>query len=135
MVFLFSFSLSLKFIKFISQVIQWGALIATLHLHLTAHLNFCKNVASGHRLAAVLRRLNLKPASLSQSGIMSLRTLANLAYLLRVRDASDSRWVMWCMGILSITVMYIVTQISQNCELIDDHQLWCWLFHMHLWAP
>ncbi|XP_025077934.1 HAUS augmin-like complex subunit 1 [Pomacea canaliculata] len=50
--------------------------------------------SEGHRLAAVLRRLNLKPASLSQSGIMSLRTLANLAYLLRVRDASDSSFLL-----------------------------------------
>lgn len=50
--------------------------------------------ADGQRLGNILAALNLKSGSLSQSGVMSLRTLANLSYLLQVRDACDTSYLL-----------------------------------------
>ncbi|KAK7492554.1 hypothetical protein BaRGS_00016220, partial [Batillaria attramentaria] len=49
--------------------------------------------AEGQRLGSILSELNLKSGSLSQSGVTSLRTLANIAYLLQIRDASDTSYL------------------------------------------
>lgn len=45
----------------------------------------------GRRIENILQSINLTTASLSQSGLMSLRTLANLALTLETKDASDTR--------------------------------------------
>ncbi|KAL3865759.1 hypothetical protein ACJMK2_043116 [Sinanodonta woodiana] len=50
--------------------------------------------AESCRLENILKSMNLTPASLSQSGIMSLRALANLALLLKTKDASDTNYLL-----------------------------------------
>lgn len=50
--------------------------------------------AEGQRISSILAKLNLNPGSLSQSGVMSLRTLANLAWLLQIRDTSDTSYLL-----------------------------------------
>ncbi|XP_060572037.1 HAUS augmin-like complex subunit 1 [Ruditapes philippinarum] len=51
------------------------------------------NVES-RRIEAILQNINLTTASLSQSGLMSLRTLANLALSLHTKDASDTSFLL-----------------------------------------
>ncbi|XP_071110633.1 HAUS augmin-like complex subunit 1 isoform X1 [Haliotis cracherodii] len=46
------------------------------------------------RLSRVVKDVNLSQGCLSQSGVTSLRTLANLALLLDVRDASDTSYLL-----------------------------------------
>ncbi|KAL8575395.1 hypothetical protein ACOMHN_000011 [Nucella lapillus] len=50
--------------------------------------------AEGQRLGNVLGRMNLSAGSLSQSGVMSLRTLSNLAWLLQTRDTTDTSYLL-----------------------------------------
>ncbi|XP_045215596.2 HAUS augmin-like complex subunit 1 [Mercenaria mercenaria] len=51
------------------------------------------NVES-RRIENILQCINLTAASLSQSGLMSLRTLANLALSLQTKDASDTSFLL-----------------------------------------
>ncbi|XP_076465729.1 HAUS augmin-like complex subunit 1 [Babylonia areolata] len=46
------------------------------------------------RIGGILMKLNLNPGILSQSGVMSLRTLANVAWLLEIRDPSDTSYLL-----------------------------------------
>ncbi|XP_041360426.1 HAUS augmin-like complex subunit 1 [Gigantopelta aegis] len=50
--------------------------------------------AEGQRLNCVLTDVNLTPSSLSQSGVMSLRTVANTALVLQTKDASDTSFLL-----------------------------------------
>lgn len=50
--------------------------------------------AEGRRLGNILSLINLTPAALSQSGVASLRTLANLALILHTKNASESSYIL-----------------------------------------
>lgn len=50
--------------------------------------------AEGRRLGHILSSINLTSASLSQSGVASLRTLANLALILQTKNASESSYIL-----------------------------------------
>ncbi|KAK7089847.1 HAUS augmin-like complex subunit 1 [Littorina saxatilis] len=50
--------------------------------------------AEGQRLGCILASMNLKTGTLSQSGVTSLQTLTKLAWLLKVRDASDTSYLL-----------------------------------------
>ena len=47
---------------------------------------------SAVRLSSILQSVGLSPASLSQSGNVSLRTLASTALTLGIKDATTSRY-------------------------------------------
>ncbi|XP_050403895.1 HAUS augmin-like complex subunit 1 [Patella vulgata] len=46
--------------------------------------------SDGKLVGDIVEGLSIKPASLSQSGVTNLRTLANLALLLEIKDTSDT---------------------------------------------
>ncbi|ESO92361.1 hypothetical protein LOTGIDRAFT_162667 [Lottia gigantea] len=46
----------------------------------------------GKRIGKIVEGIKLTPASLSQSGVTSLRTLANLALLLQIKDTTDTSY-------------------------------------------
>ena len=46
------------------------------------------------RLEDIMKKINLPIASLSQSGVMSLRTLANIALLLQTKDVSETSYLL-----------------------------------------
>lgn len=48
----------------------------------------------GRRLEKILRSIGLTSTSLSQSGVMSQRTLVNLALLLQIKDSSESSYML-----------------------------------------
>ncbi|KAL4228090.1 HAUS augmin-like complex subunit 1 [Mactra antiquata] len=50
--------------------------------------------AESNRLENILKKISLTSASLSKSGEMSLRTLANLALTLQTKDASDTSFIL-----------------------------------------
>lgn len=50
--------------------------------------------AEAGRLEQVLRGVGLTSAVLSQSGVMSLRSLANVALLLQIKDVSDTNYML-----------------------------------------
>ena len=54
--------------------------------------HLCCIVIPASRLGNILNQLGIPPSSLSQSGTVSLRTLTNIALLLDVKDASNSRY-------------------------------------------
>lgn len=50
--------------------------------------------AEGHRLIGILATISLKTGTLSQSGVMSLHTLTKLMWLLQIKDATDTSFLL-----------------------------------------
>ncbi|KAL5005139.1 hypothetical protein ScPMuIL_018595 [Solemya velum] len=81
--------------------------------------------AEGRRLEHLLQAVGLTPTSLSQSGITSLRTLANLALLLKLKDTSDTSYLLGLQQLseelsqttmMRETVQKMITKVSQKTK-------------------
>lgn len=70
--------------------------------------------AESRRLEKILGGINLTTDSLSQSGLMSLRTLASLALSLKTKDASDTSFL--------LAIQHLEDEISRTEEACQAQQ-------------
>ena len=55
--------------------------------------------SEANRIEGILKYVNLTSASLSQSGLTSVRTLANVALLLKIKDTTDTSFMLGLQGL------------------------------------